>query len=181
MSYFADAVKEVCRRLDEARIPYMISGSTAANLYTQPRATNDVDIVIQIEVKRAGAVLDAFKNDFYVSEEAVRDAFGGIGMFNIIHHASVTKFDLILLKGDQFSQTAFGRRIRETFEDATLWFISLEDLVLQKLLWHQQSGSELQREDVRRLIVANRERLDERYCLQWAKHLGLEEKLRACL
>lgn len=179
MHYFADSLKKVCHRLDEAIIPYMISGSTAANLYMQPRATNDVDIVIQIQAKRAAELLNLFKEDFYISEEAVRDAFNSIGMLNIIHQASVTKFGLILLKEDEFSQTAFTRRMKKTLEGGELWFISLEDLLLQKLLWHKESNSELQLEDVRRLIAANKSRLDNRYCLTWASQLGIEPQLMA--
>ncbi|MEX2088350.1 MAG: hypothetical protein WEB62_01200, partial [Bacteroidota bacterium] len=89
MESFVESLKSVCARLDGARIPYMISGSTAANLYAQPRATNDVDIVIQIDEERSGDLLNLFHEDFYISKEAVDDAFGHIGMLNIIQQASV--------------------------------------------------------------------------------------------
>lgn len=181
MESFVESLKSVCARLDGARIPYMISGSTAANLYAQPRATNDVDIVIQIDEERSGDLLNLFHEDFYISKEAVDDAFGHIGMLNIIQQASVIKFDLIILKMDDFSRSAFARRGKEVFEGGEFWFISLEDLVLQKLLWHKEGGSELQREDVRRLIFANRTRLDVNYCSEWAGRLRIGELLKELL
>ena len=173
MAYFGDALKEV--------IPYMVSGSTAANLYAQPRATNDIDIVVAVERKQADILLDTFKEGFYISQEGVRDAFDGVGMLNIIHYASVVKIDLIILKTDEFSHSAFRRRVQLSFEGVAMWFISLEDLVLQKLIWHKESGSELQLEDVRRLIFSNRGRIDEQYCLKWAEELGLVPELRGIL
>lgn len=181
MVSFVDSMKLVCTRLDDARIPYMISGSTAANLYAQPRATNDVDIVIQIDSGRSDELLKLFQNDFYISKEAVNDAFGGIGMLNIIHLTSIIKFDLIVLKTDDFSRSSFARRTKETFEGGEFWFISLEDLVLQKLLWHKEGGSELQREDVRRLISANRSRLNVNYCSEWAGRLQIGELMKELL
>ena len=44
LKVIADAVG----RLEEADIPYMISGSIAANIYAEPRFTNDIDIVLQV-------------------------------------------------------------------------------------------------------------------------------------
>jgi hypothetical protein len=41
-AFFADVI----RRLDEAGVPFMVSGSLASSLHGQPRATNDIDIVI---------------------------------------------------------------------------------------------------------------------------------------
>jgi hypothetical protein len=35
------------KKLESADIPYMVSGSIAANFYTTPRMTRDIDIVIQ--------------------------------------------------------------------------------------------------------------------------------------
>lgn len=44
-------------RLDQAGIPYMLSGSTAMNFYARPRMTRDVDIVIELGMKDVGTVV----------------------------------------------------------------------------------------------------------------------------
>jgi len=44
-----EILKEVCRRLETSKIPYMITGSTASNFYAVPRMTRDIDIVIEIK------------------------------------------------------------------------------------------------------------------------------------
>lgn len=43
-----DLLKKICSALDEHGIEYMLSGSVAMNLYTTPRMTRDIDIVLCI-------------------------------------------------------------------------------------------------------------------------------------
>jgi hypothetical protein len=40
-----DLLLIVCRKLDSATIPYMLTGSFAANFYAVPRMTRDIDVV----------------------------------------------------------------------------------------------------------------------------------------
>jgi hypothetical protein len=39
-----DILKNVCQKLNDAKIPYMLTGSFAANCYAIPRMTRDIDI-----------------------------------------------------------------------------------------------------------------------------------------
>ena len=41
-------LQRVCKSLDENNIPYMISGSLALNIYSIPRMTRDIDIVVEL-------------------------------------------------------------------------------------------------------------------------------------
>ena len=43
-----EVLKLVCKTLDESNIPYMLTGSFAANFYATPRMTRDIDLVIEI-------------------------------------------------------------------------------------------------------------------------------------
>lgn len=36
-------------RLEQMGAPYMVTGATAAILYGQPRVTNDLDVVLQLD------------------------------------------------------------------------------------------------------------------------------------
>ena len=69
-----DIVRDVSRRFEEARIPYMLTGSMAMNYYAQPRMTRDIDVVIALgpgDVDRIGAL---FRQDYYLSEENIRES-----------------------------------------------------------------------------------------------------------
>jgi hypothetical protein len=48
MSEELEVLEEVTRRLDRAKIAYMVTGSIAINFYTVPRMTRDIDIVVEL-------------------------------------------------------------------------------------------------------------------------------------
>jgi predicted nucleotidyltransferase len=175
MDEIIGVVVDVCTRLESAGMPYMISGSLAANMYAEPRFTNDADLVVQINANQKHLLLSLFDPDYYISKTAIDDAFTGIGMFNIIHNRTLFKCDLMLLKADDFSQTAFKRRVKRTMEGKELLFISVEDIILQKALWRKESNSETQLRDIKRLIEHNKSTLDIPYCKKWINSLGLDE------
>ena len=65
---------DVIKRLDQATIPYMVTGSMAMAFYATPRMTRDVDIIINLLPMHANKVYDLFKDDYYIDKETVRQA-----------------------------------------------------------------------------------------------------------
>ncbi len=171
MQEIIDITLAIAQRLSNAEIPYMVSGSVAASFHSVTRMTNDIDIVINISNKERNKILNLFKDEYYISQQAIDDAFAGIGMFNIIHNKSIVKCDLILLKSDEFSRSAFLRACKVKVDGFELRVISLEDLILQKLLWKKETGSERQLQDVSNVIEANKLNIDKKYLYEWAKKI----------
>ncbi len=64
------------------------------------------------------------------------------------------------------------RHRRRPIDIATVrtWIVSREDLILSKLVWALESGSELQRRDVRQLLVSE---INLDYIHLWAPRLGV--------
>jgi hypothetical protein len=166
----------VAARLDSARIPYMVSGSTALGFYAQPRMTRDIDVVIDVTQDDASRLVAVFGEDFYADEDAVRRAVAEQRIANVIHLASMVKIDLIVRKDEPFRRAEFDRRRQCRLETGTIWIVSPEDLVLSKLLWARSSGSELQIRDVRNLL-SSLESLDWTYLGHWAERLGISASL----
>jgi hypothetical protein len=67
MSEELDVLMLVADRLDAARIPYMVSGSMAMNVYAEPRLTRDIDIVVEIRSADIEAIVAAFEQESIVS------------------------------------------------------------------------------------------------------------------
>lgn len=67
----------------------------------------------------------------------------------------------------------FQRRLREKIEGHQIFIISLEDLLMQKVIWQLDTNSELQKQDIKRLIQRNHEKIDFNYCNNWADQLGI--------
>ena len=177
MSEEAEILKLVCRRLEAAAIPYMITGSMAANLYAVPRMTRDIDVVIEAQSGDIPKMTELFKQDFYVDRESISEAIQRQGMFNIPHNESVVKIDFIIRKNSSYRELEFQRRRAVPFESERIWVVSPEDLILSKLFWAKDSLSEMQLKDVKNLLSAVKN-LDNAYLAQWTQTLGLEEVYR---
>ncbi len=84
--------------LENLNLPYFITGSTVTIFYGEPRFTNDIDVVVDLPGEEVSAFCRRFPDgDFYVSEEAVRDAVARRSQFNIIHPRSGLKIDVMIL------------------------------------------------------------------------------------
>ena len=68
----------------------------------------------------------------------------------------------------------FARRSAVHIADVSTWIVSREDLILSKLVWALDSGSELQMRDVRSLLGDD---VDWQYLKQWAPTLGVSALL----
>lgn len=172
-----DIVRDVSTRLDGAGIAYMLTGSMAMNYYAQPRMTRDIDLVVALTPSDAGKVVDLFRSDYYVSGQAVRDSIAGESIFNLIHNESVIKVDCIVRKNTPYRRTEFDRRTKIRIDNFSTWIASKEDLIISKLFWAKDSGSEIQMGDVRNLAATG---YDAVYIENWTEELGLANLWQQC-
>lgn len=170
-------VHKITEQLELAGIPYMITGSMALALFTTPRMTRDVDIVIECSSQDAETIIKTFQPDCYISPENIRDAIAKHGIFNIISNEFLVKADFIVRKDTPYRKIEFDRRRRYNLEGKPVWVVSPEDLILSKLFWSKDSNSELQQRDVSSIIhsIPN---LDWAYIEKWAVILEIEELLK---
>lgn len=165
-------------RLRDADIDYMLTGSFALAFYATPRMTRDIDLVVALAICDVDALVAAFSRDFYIDADDVRLAITSTRMFNLMHLESGIKVDLIIRKNDPFRIAEFERRRAIRIGDIESFIVSREDLILSKLVWGRDSGSEMQHRDVRSLAQAS---LDRDYLNYWAPHLGVAEALAEVL
>src|SRR5438034_4464423 len=130
----------------------MVTGSLAASHYAIPRFTRDIDLVVEIDAANATRLANALAREFYVDEDALRSAADRAGMANVIHLRLLVKVDLIVRKNTPYRLEEFRRRRPVIVDGATIWFVAPEDLLLSKLVWMRETGSEMQRRDVEGLV-----------------------------
>jgi len=171
-----ELIKEVASRLKEAGIEYMMTGSMALAVYSIPRMTRDIDIIIQVSPEDTARIVQLFQDDFYIDESSVRQAVQGRRMFNIIHNESVIKVDFIVRKDEEYRALEFSRRQQIDIEGVSISVVAPEDLILSKLVWARQSNSELQLRDVRQMLTTIND-LDNAYLDRWSEELGVEDML----
>jgi hypothetical protein len=173
-----DIVRDISRRFEKAGISYMLTGSMAMNYYAQPRMTRDIDVVIAIGPEDVGRVAALFRPDYYVREENIRESVARESIFNLIHQESVIKVDCIIRKKSEYRRLEFERRQKISILDFVTFIVSKEDLIISKLLWAKDSGSEVQLRDVKNLFTTG---YDTGYLRHWTHELGLDKFLEECL
>ncbi len=110
---------QIARSLESAGIPFMIVGSIASITYSQPRFTNDVDIVIDPNSAQLSAWISQLGDSFYASQEMAQEALRHRSMFNIIDLSTGMKVDLIIRKQRPFDIEQLQRRVPRNVEGST--------------------------------------------------------------
>jgi hypothetical protein len=175
---FAALVADVIARLERAGIEHMVTGSLASSYHGEPRATRDLDIVIDpTPGALAGLVDDLSGGRYYVDRDVALAALAERSQFNAIS-PDASKVDFIIRKDRPFSIEEFRRRQPADLLGTAGFVTSAEDLIIVKLEWAAGSDSHRQRRDVAGILTAT-DKLDEAYIERWASALGLLDAWRA--
>ncbi len=175
-------IQLVVDRIGKLGIPYFITGSIASSYYGIPRYTHDIDVVVTISQQNSAEIIRLFSGEGYISQEGIRDALSGTGMFNFIHSETGLKVDFWIDRGEPFTKSCFARaRKVELSEGFWVMMASPEDVLLHKVYWDHLMPSERQLRDARGIIVVQGDKLDMSYIEQWAKTLGIEQGMKELL
>ena len=172
-----ELLKKIVDVLEDLHIPYIVTGSVAAMAYGEPRFTNDIDIVAAIDEKHIIGLIKALPDEeFYISEDMIKDAIHHGGQFNIIHPASGLKVDVIIKQDTPFDNSRF-KRLKRIYpaESYQANFAAPEDIIIKKMEYYREGGSEKHLRDITGIMKISEDLIDRDYICQWAKHLGLKE------
>ncbi|MCF8295970.1 MAG: nucleotidyltransferase [Saprospiraceae bacterium] len=167
-----DVLYDVVNRLDKAGLAYMLTGSMAMNYYAVPRMTRDIDLIVELEKVDAARVYSIFSDDYYISEVAIKEAVNHQSSFNIIHNRAIIKIDMIVRKHSEFRVVEFERRKRVKIDGFEVCIVSIEDLIISKLKWAEDSRSKTQMSDVNNLLSGD---YDKEYLDYWLAELEIGE------
>lgn len=173
----SDLMRLIIRTFKSLSIPYMITGSHASAYYGEPRFTRDIDIVAELHEKQVDDFVKFFPgNEFYCERDMIKTEIKRRGQFNIIHTASGLKIDIILTKKTPFSKTEFSRKkSNKIFPDQEASFASPEDVIIKKMDFYRQGGSEKHLRDITGILKISEDIIDTHYITQWADKLGLRD------
>ena len=170
-----DLVKHLVNAFESLGIAYFITGSVASIFYGEPRFTNDIDVVADIREDHIAGLLTFFQEEeFYLSEETIRNAIKNKRQFNIIHPSSGLKIDVIIQKGNVFDNSRFKRvkKVSPT-EDKVVNFSSPEDVIIMKMKYYQEGESEKHLRDITSMLKISGDSIDRDYIEQWAEQLNV--------
>jgi hypothetical protein len=177
----ADLLRHALAVLESQQLTYMLVGSYASSIYGEPRFTHDIDIVVNLTADAVNRLCSAFPSpEFYVSPIAAREAVSTRGQFNVIHPASGNKIDFMIARNDPWGRMQLTRRIRRPiFPDREGFVAAPEDVIIAKLWYYHEGGSEKHLRDIAGILQTSGEAVDKQYVDQWARQLGFSDHWQA--
>jgi hypothetical protein len=176
---------QISRILEKLEIPYLTGGSVASSILGIPRATQDIDVVIDLPLAKVKDLVKAMQPGFYIDSDRVAQAVQRRSSFNAIHFETVQKIDFFIQGDGDYAKEEMSRRLKivEEFSEQTIFIASPEDIILQKLVWYKMGSriSERQWNDVLGVIKVQEDRLDRIYLTRWAKELKIPDLLEEAL
>ena len=176
----SDLLRHASDLCDRLSLTYLVTGSTATIAYGEPRFTNDIDMVVDLPAEWVGAFCAGFpETEFYVSLEAVARAVQARHQFNVLHSGSGLKIDFIVMTESEFDQSRRSRkRNLSVLPGRPISFASPEDVILKKLTYFQEGGSEKHLRDIAGVLRIQGEAIDQGYLETWAAKLGVGDLWR---
>jgi hypothetical protein len=172
-----EVFRKITAALDQAGIPYMLTGSFAGAYYGALRSTQDIDIVVEATAAQLRAFVEGLPSgQYYADLDAALSALRAESLFNVIELDSGWKIDLIIRKSRAFSREEFRRRQRVQLQGLSLFAASAEDIVIAKLEWSKLAKSQRQIEDVAAILRLQHKSLDYSHVNKWVRNLGLERE-----
>ncbi len=175
-----DIALMVARAIEDVGGAYFVGGSLASSIQGEPRATNDIDMVVSIPLARLRDFITRLGADFEADFDVFREAMLRGSTCNIFYLPLLTKIDLFALGTAPFDEAEFARRrpvqVRSTEQ---LVIKAPEDTVLRKLLWFRAGGevSERQWRDVVQVLRVSGPEMDATYLDDWAGQLRITSLL----
>lgn len=169
--------------LERLEIEYALVGSLASSTFGEARFTNDIDFIVRLDVFDAVRLCNAFSGEeFCVYQPAVLEEVKRGGQFNILHPASANKIDFMLVGKSNWSRRQMERRVsRQVLEVGNCYVAAAEDIILGKLLYYQDGGSEKHLRDITGILTRSGSSVDYDYLLRSAKEIGVEDEWQSIL
>lgn len=184
-----DFNRRLMATLEELGVVYAIGGSVAAMMYSQPRLTIDVDVMVAAPLRQLSQLVRTVQSwPVYITPlENIIETSLPYGLpFNIIDGTIGAKADLYIAKNTGLDASAMARRQklvwdRDAARGAEAWFLSPEDVILYKLSYYRQGGEVAQKHptDIANMLGLIGSQLDLAYIAHWAAEIGVADLWQA--
>ena len=170
----ADFFRRISILLEQAGIPYMLTGAFASSVYGMGRGSPDLDFVVGADKEGVkGLLRELPEAGFYSELSQALDACCKRSTFNILDSITGLKIDFILLQDREFSRVEFERRRKLQVWDSPLYVATPEDVVLSSLEWAKLKVFDRQIEDASGILKVRKDLLDRPYIEKWVRELDL--------
>lgn len=174
------------RLIESIDLEYMITGSIASILYGKPRLTQDMDVVVVLPKQAIGEFAQLFNIEEYYCPpvEAIEEAveLGDKGHLNIIDQSTGFKVDVYPAGQDPLIQWGFQNKKKiELIEGEEVWVAPPEYVILKKLAYYKEGGSQKHLDDVNGMLNVSNALIKTPEIQKWCSELDLSDAWEECL
>jgi hypothetical protein len=171
--------------LNSTDVPYMITGAVASTIYGEPRLTQDIDLVLDLDRKGIPRLTAAFPADrYYVPpDEALEEEVGRPwgGHFNLLHLETGLRADCYLAGEDEFNRWGLDHRRVDAVGAEPISIAPPEYVIVRKLEYRRQGAGEHHLDDVARMLRISRALIDQATLDGWIARAGVTREWREVL
>jgi hypothetical protein len=181
MNDLTKALGDVASLFERMEICYATMGGIAVRVYGIPRATYDIDFTLALGRQRLPELYGGLAELGYSVPPSYDsgwvDTVAGMPLVKARIYLEGRGIDIdLFLAESPFQEELLARRRQERLDELAIWFVSPEDLILLKLLSFRPR-------DVADIgdILFTQGQLDDEHMRQWARRLGVAERLEQVL
>lgn len=153
-------LEKISTALEEKNIDYMVIGGQAVLIYGRPRFTNDIDIIVGIDISQLSKINEICEENKFIKLKD--DNFSiNTNVVPIFDPISNFRIDLIFSFSD-FEKSAIDRAKNIKIKNKSVKFATLEDIIIFKIFASRATDLE----DVKNLILMNPD-YDYNYIENW--------------
>ena len=177
---YAAFVRLVIDSIESAGLEYLIGGAVAAWAWGEPRATQDLDLVVNIPIKKVDQLSQELNargmlvpSDIILNR--IQDKRADIPI-SAIHMVSGYKADIYPLRGDDpLRKSSLERRALVDLgpEVGKVFLHSPEDLIVYKLWFYSISRQTKHLRDITSIVITLSDELDYEYIEFWSMKKGV--------
>ena len=170
-------------RINNLSITYMVTGAAASIIYGEPRLTNDIDLVIDLKPSDVDKFAEAFPiAEFYCPPtEVIKLEISRPlrGHFNLIHHETGFRADVYACGKDDLNLWGLKNRNRVDVENNEFWLAPVEYVILRKLEYFREGGSEKHLRDIAGILALSADQISIKVLEDKLKERRLEKEWNA--
>jgi hypothetical protein len=169
-------LKHVWSHLEPLHLPMAVMGGLALSVWKHVRATQDVDLLVNVEASNVDHVLKLLQTaGMRPKRHPPVLPLGPLLLIQLLYEPPGTFMDAqvdLLLADAEYPKQALARRVAAHLPglDVAIYVLACEDLILHKLL----AGRIIDRIDGAALLRLNRASLDLGYMQKWVLRLALD-------
>lgn len=171
----SEVLRFAVHQLERLNVPYALVGTFASCIWGEARLTHDIEFVVELTRPHADLICQSFPSAiFQMGRNAAARATLSSGQIDISNSSFGSRIVIMAAGRTAWATAQLARRKQlRIFADQAASVAAPEDVILGKLVYYRDGGSELELRDVAGILRVSNDLIDRNYVEQFARRFGV--------